>query len=68
MSHLWGSGWGDCHMWVRGHTVQGGSIPLETRQTSFHCSKCDIKFIHKYCIIPDIFEAMRKTGVPNSCP
>jgi hypothetical protein len=59
-SHIQGEGWGSDHTWVHGPTGSDKCTP-------YTCADCGAKFLHFYDKIPDIFEAMKKSGVPEKC-
>jgi hypothetical protein len=66
-SDIQGNGFGYEHSWKRGFTPQVGSAPNEQRYTYYQCRICGWLFKHQYNIIPDIFLAMKRTGVPEFC-
>ncbi len=66
-SDIDGTGYGSCHLWVRGKTAQVGAAPPELKWTSYRCSNCGEIFIHRYALIRNIFEAMEKANVKNTC-
>ena len=70
-SNIQGTGHGSAHLWVRGETLgrdMYGNVPeLEDRHTSYHCRRCGINFDHYYCVIVDIFDAMKRARVPIDC-
>jgi len=67
-SAICGEGYGNCHLWVRGRTAQVGSGYPQEKRTQYTCANCDAGFYHYYDLVPDIFEAMEKAEVKNSCP
>jgi hypothetical protein len=62
-----GSGHGANHSWERGFTPQVGSAPNEQRYTYYQCRHCGWLFKHHYNLVPNIFLAMKQTGVPEFC-
>lgn len=60
MSDINGEGHGSDHNWKHSHTSEG-------RQTLYKCVDCHHVFWHDYPHVPNIFEAMEKTGVPLKC-
>jgi len=60
MSDINGTGYGSKHDWQRGYTSPD-------RLTRYKCTSCGEKFNHAYDKIPDIFDAMKSTGVPEHC-
>lgn len=61
MSAIYGTGYGSSHDWKRGHTNQwilGQVFSYED----------GAGFSHQYDVIPDIFEAIKLSGVPDKCP
>lgn len=66
-SAIRGAGHGDQHLWRRIRTAVVRDGNHSAKQTVYVCAKCSATFIHKYDLIPDIFEAMEQSGVPGSC-
>ena len=66
MSNIFGQGYGDKHDWVRGETAQVGSLDF-LKNTQYSCRKCSAEFAHYYDNTPDIFEAIRVSGVSEEC-
>ena len=67
MSEISGKGYGDSHNWKRGSTAQVGAIAW-LKGTGWHCVDCKASFNHAYDMIPDIFQAIKASGVPDQCP
>jgi nitrate reductase cytochrome c-type subunit len=65
MSQIRGNGHGDKHDWERKETEQ--NIFSELRSTRYWCRKCNIMFYHFYHVVPNIFEQMEKSDVPEDC-
>lgn len=65
MSDIHGKGHGDQHVWKNLGTNQ--SIFLEDRFTEFICENCLEYFQHFYHFTPNIFKAMKNSGVPKKC-
>ena len=60
MSDINGKGHGDAHDWRAGFTPA-------SRQTPYTCRVCGAKFWHDYNHVPNIFDAMKRGGVPLEC-
>lgn len=58
-SDVHGQGWGDDHLWHYESTPSNTSV--------YKCARCFWPFAHAYNHAPNIFEAMRASGVPNKC-
>lgn len=71
VSQVWGDGYGDSHIWIRGETLgrnAAGEVPdLVERNTAYHCSVCGAYFKHYYCVTPDIFKAIKQAGIASQC-
>lgn len=70
MSDIYGQGYGDKHDWKRGHTNQfymGEVQSYADKATAYTCSNCKASFSHRYDLIPDIFEAIKASGVSEEC-
>ena len=65
-SDIGGTGYGDSHSWIRGGTKQVGSDWMN--KGTFYACKCGAMFNHAYDITPNIFEAIKQSGVINKCP
>jgi hypothetical protein len=63
MSDIRGEGYGSSHDWMRDVTDTFGG----ERGTRYFCRHQDGVFVHLYELHPDIFEAMRLDGVPETC-
>lgn len=65
-SDIKGNGWGACHNWkiMRYANVNEFS---KFKSSIFQCRTCYIVFVHKYDIIPNIHEAMKKKSVLPFC-
>jgi hypothetical protein len=73
-SHVWGQGHGDAHNWERCETtvcpcLRGGGpcAAAHEKHTTYRCRVCACEFQHYYDLDADIFEGMRKVGVPSTC-
>lgn len=60
MSDIQGNGYGSAHDWKCGYTGP-------SKVTPYVCARCGEKFYHAYDNIPDIFTAMKNTGVKENC-
>jgi len=60
MSDITGTGHGNAHDWEN-----CGTAPYKV--TYYSCRKCGAKFEHRYDEEPEIFEAMKKSGVGAEC-
>lgn len=73
MSVIVGKGYGDCHEWDKPDESQiwlsldGGRINPVGGPTVYRCVKCGEIFHHFYHDTPDIFEAMRLSGIRGTC-
>lgn len=66
-SDILGDGYGSAHLWMRTSTAQVGSNSLEKR-SYYKCRFCSSIFVHFYDQVPNIFEAMKRKGVSETCP
>lgn len=60
MSDISGNGYGSAHDWMRLYTEP-------SKVTFYVCNDCGENFAHAYDEIPNIFQAMRETGVKENC-
>jgi hypothetical protein len=58
-SDVIGDGWGADHLWHYESTPSNASY--------YKCARCFWPFAHAYNHTPDIFKAMRDSGVPDKC-
>ena len=65
-SEIHGTGYGDSHTWSRIFTTLG-DLEYYEKFTSYSC-KCGADFNHYYDVTPDIFKAIKESGVPDKCP
>lgn len=67
-SHISGTGYGSSHIWKR---LETRKLPYyasnSLKNTIYKCKVCGTPFIHYYDTIADIFEALKKSGVPDKC-
>lgn len=64
MSDIKGEGWGSDHSWNRDITDDFGGYS----GTRYFCAACGWCFVHRYDMVPDIFDAMmRYENVPETC-
>lgn len=61
MSDINGQGYGDDHNWKC-----LGTSPFKV--TEYRCEDCTAFFRHCYDDIPNIFDALRFTGMSDKCP
>lgn len=40
---------------------------MNDKKSFYTCNKCESAFVHSYNIIPNIFEAIKQSGVPDIC-
>lgn len=66
-SHICGEGHGSDHLWKRIKTAQVGGAPCLQKWTLYECARCDEPFVHRYDLVPNVFEAMAVQGVPPLC-
>ena len=71
-SEIYGSGYGDKHIWRRGDTEQVNGFfgyTGGTKSTYYQCSECGEGFRHNYDNFgeTDIFEAMKFRNVSEEC-
>ncbi len=66
MSDIHGEGYGDQHNWKRQETYQVGARPM-FKGAVYVCRNCPVSFVHRYDLIPDIFEAIKVSRVPEKC-
>ena len=59
-SDINGEGWGSDHLWHYESTPSTASY--------YKCARCFWPFAHSYNHTPDIFKAMRESGIPDKCP
>lgn len=59
-SHVHGGGFGHKHKWHYEGTPSNTSY--------YKCALCYQNFAHAYNHTPDIFEAIKKSGVTEDCP
>ena len=62
MSDIRGKGYGDVHDWRAEPQLYG------QRWTGYTCKKCGAHFMHLYREVPNIFKAMERDNVENTCP
>lgn len=58
-SDINGIGWGSDHLWHYETTPSNVSY--------YKCARCFWNFAHAYNHTPNIFDAMKKDGVPDKC-
>ena len=63
-SEIGGQGYGDKHAWIRGATFVADRA--EDKGTIYSCI-CGANFVHRYDLIPDIFENIKQAGVREDC-
>jgi hypothetical protein len=56
-----GHGYGSCHTWTHTHTAHVAKC------SHYVCSVCGTDFAHYYNQVPDIFAAMLREAVPETC-
>lgn len=75
-SKINGKGYGSCHTWIRTKTFQWYKIPGWVKdkmdsgkfsRSDYICNNCEATFSHYYDSIPNIFEAIKSSGIPNQC-
>lgn len=59
-SAIVGKGWASDHLWH----LEG----TPTRTTYYKCARCFWNFGHHYPSEPNIFKALKASGVPDKCP
>lgn len=67
MSAIRGNGYGEAHAWRNVFSPAVGSAPAFCKFTRYECRDCCAVFNHYYDIDTDIFDAMRKSNVPETC-
>jgi hypothetical protein len=63
MSDIRGEGHGSAHDW-RHDTTEAFNGDMGSR---YFCRACGTCFVHMYNWVPDIFDAMRRDGIPGQC-
>lgn len=65
MTQIHGFGYGESHNWIRGQTFVADRP--EDKGTVYTCP-CGASFVHRYDLIPDIWKAIKESGVTEICP
>ena len=69
-SQIFGTGYGDSHVWMRGHTnkyLLRQVLPYRDKCIHYKCRNCGVTFSYYYNVEPNISQAIKNSGIPDKC-